>query len=100
MESDFSAPSFQDCSKILWSGHHILRNDPRRQWTTGLTIENTSAMVTQPFDFRVVSFDYCIAECLLISIGYPGTYRTHQILAWHCFQITRESWIWHYHHPS
>ncbi len=79
MESDFSAPSFQDFSKILWSGHHILRNDPWLQWTTGLTIENTSArmwyfdrspvMVTQPFAFRVVSFDRCTAECLLISIG-------------------------------
>ena len=50
----------QNRDKIIWSGHHILRNDACRIWTTGLTIENTNArmwyfdcsavVVSQPFN--------------------------------------------------
>lgn len=33
---------FQDVDKMLWSFHHILREDPRRNFVYGFTIEQTS----------------------------------------------------------
>ena len=55
----------QNIAKILWSFHHIMRDDPSRRFVIGFTIENksmrlwfgsrTDALVTDPFDFTRVS---------------------------------------------
>ncbi|KAI0085142.1 hypothetical protein BDY19DRAFT_1022001 [Irpex rosettiformis] len=52
-------------AKILWSFHHIMREDDSRRFTIGYTIENTDmrlwfgsrtdALVSDPFDFTRVS---------------------------------------------
>lgn len=54
----------QNREKIIRNGQHIMENDPRRRFTFGVTIENTSTrlwyfsrshiMVTEPFNFNAV----------------------------------------------
>lgn len=55
----------QDSKKVLWNMHQTLRDDPRRRFTFGFTIENRTMriwfcsraeiLVSQPFDFIAVS---------------------------------------------
>ncbi|KAL1742346.1 hypothetical protein HDZ31DRAFT_43487 [Schizophyllum fasciatum] len=53
---------FDNSKKIIWGMHHILRTDPRRRFTFGITFANTEArlwhynraviVVSEPFDFN------------------------------------------------
>ncbi|KAI6038241.1 hypothetical protein EDC04DRAFT_3113831 [Pisolithus marmoratus] len=57
--------SWNDIAKIVWSLHHIMRSDPCRRATFGVTIENTSMrfwftcravmLVSESFNFLTVS---------------------------------------------
>ncbi|KAF8316227.1 uncharacterized protein EI90DRAFT_3293739 [Cantharellus anzutake] len=52
-KSNALTSQFDNRSKVVWSGHQILRTDPRRLWTTGLTVEKANARVWY-FDRMVV----------------------------------------------
>ncbi|KAG8751203.1 hypothetical protein FRC11_009605, partial [Ceratobasidium sp. 423] len=55
----------QDFAKVMWSMHHVMRNDPRRRYVHGLTCEDTKArlwfnnrsdvVVSEEFDINKVS---------------------------------------------
>ena len=69
----------KNIAKILWSFHHIMREDPSRRFVVGFTIENrsmrlwfgsrTDALVTDPFDFTRVSDAPCSPFVVACSRG-------------------------------
>jgi len=56
----------QNISKLIWSAHHVMRTDPCRRFTFGITAENdimrlwffarSHVMTTEAFNFVTVSF--------------------------------------------
>ncbi|KAF4563014.1 hypothetical protein EYR36_003448 [Pleurotus pulmonarius] len=60
MKGEKASDALDNFAKVLWSGHHILRNDPRRKFCFGMTTENATCrlwffarshiMVSEPFD--------------------------------------------------
>jgi len=56
---------YQNVCKVIWSAHHIMRTDPCRRFTFGITVEDSQmrlwffarshVMVTHPFNFLIVS---------------------------------------------
>ncbi|KAF8579528.1 hypothetical protein K439DRAFT_1359391 [Ramaria rubella] len=76
--------------KIIWSMHHILRNDPCRRFTYGITIENTemrvwlchrsATLVTASFNFitnqdTLVNLVTSLAFAEVASLGWDPTLR-------------------------
>ncbi|KAF8579524.1 hypothetical protein K439DRAFT_1620467 [Ramaria rubella] len=76
--------------KIIWSMHHILRNDPCRRFTYGITIENTemrvwlchrsATLVTASFNFItdqdiLVNLVTSLAFAEVASLGWDPTLR-------------------------
>ena len=55
---------YQDIKKICWNMHQVMREDPRRRFVFGFTIENTQmrvwmlnrsdVVVSEPFNFITV----------------------------------------------
>jgi len=56
---------YQNICKLIWSAHHVMRTDPCRRFTFGITVEDSQmrlwffarshVMVTHPFNFLIVS---------------------------------------------
>jgi hypothetical protein len=79
---------FQNRSKVVWSGHQILRTDPRRLWTTGLTVEKVNArvwyfdrmvvLVSEPFNILMES-DCSPPKSLFLTL-FSGVYDPYPIL--------------------
>ncbi|CAE6532644.1 unnamed protein product [Rhizoctonia solani] len=74
-----------DFAKVMWSMHHIMRNDPRRRYVHGLTCEDTKArlwfnnrsdvVVSQEFDINkdwkhLVRIFLSIIMAPLVDLGY------------------------------
>ncbi|THH06436.1 hypothetical protein EW146_g9612 [Bondarzewia mesenterica] len=80
--------------KILWSMNHTLREDPRRRFALGFTIENTNmrlwfssraeTLATEPFNFItdhkfVVHFFLSMMYADEVQVGWDPTIATHEV---------------------
>ncbi|KAI0038641.1 hypothetical protein FA95DRAFT_1578083 [Auriscalpium vulgare] len=83
-----------DGRKIMWAIHHLLRNDARRRFAFGLSIENTaarfwfsdrqSAVVSTEFDInedwkKLVRIFVAIGTASMLDLGYDATIRLHSL---------------------
>ncbi|KAF9807203.1 hypothetical protein IEO21_08318 [Rhodonia placenta] len=81
---------WQDVQKVIWSMHHCMREDARRRFTYGLTIENrtmrmwfcsrTELLVSKPIDFmsqhhEVVHFFVAMMYAAEHEAGWDPTMR-------------------------
>ncbi|KAF9819009.1 hypothetical protein IEO21_02423 [Rhodonia placenta] len=81
---------WQDVRKVIWSMHHCMREDARRRFTYGLTIENrtmrmwfgsrTELLVSKPIDFmsehhKVVHFFVAMMYADEHEVGWDPTMR-------------------------
>ncbi|KAI0942787.1 hypothetical protein AcV7_010360 [Taiwanofungus camphoratus] len=74
---------YDNVSKVIWSMHHCMRDDPRRRFTFGLTIEDTrmklwfcsraELLVSDSFDFM---HEHRIVTSFFISLMYA---KEHEI---------------------
>ncbi|KAI0924857.1 hypothetical protein AcV7_007226 [Taiwanofungus camphoratus] len=68
--------------KIVWGMHHCMRNDPRRRFTIGLTIEDmdtrlwfcsrSETLVTDPFNFTT---DHKTVVHIFLSLMYAASHE-------------------------
>ncbi|KAF8576696.1 hypothetical protein K439DRAFT_1397185 [Ramaria rubella] len=65
----------QDCRdnerKVIWSMHHILRNDPCRRFTYGITVENTDLrlwLCHRAFTVVTASFNFITDQQALVTL--------------------------------
>ncbi|KAG8703733.1 hypothetical protein FRC11_010480 [Ceratobasidium sp. 423] len=88
MSSD--ASQTDDFEKVLWSMHHIMRNDPRRRYVHGLTCENTQVrlwfhdrsdvVASTKFDINkdwkyLVRIILSMLSATRVELGYDPTVR-------------------------
>ncbi|GJE98435.1 hypothetical protein PsYK624_146650 [Phanerochaete sordida] len=79
--------------KILWSMDHIMREDPRRRFVYGFTVENNKMrmwFVSRSEAFASYEFDWLKAPEKVIKFFFPLLFASEQELGWDS-TITRRS---------
>ncbi|KAF7428941.1 hypothetical protein PC9H_008178 [Pleurotus ostreatus] len=82
-KAEKESDALDNFAKVMWSGHHILRNDPRRNFCFGITTENATCrlwffarshiMVSEPFN---VITDHTPLVRFILSLSFAHVLST------------------------
>ncbi|EDR02424.1 uncharacterized protein LACBIDRAFT_332286 [Laccaria bicolor S238N-H82] len=94
-KKDAAADEYDNAVKVIWSLHHLLRDDPRRRCAFGITIENTATRVwfasrsivfnSEPFDFlhdceKYIKLIIALSYGSAIDLGFDPTIKARKVV--------------------